>query len=303
MVYGEKLARKLMVMMKLMENSEWSIRELSWEIGLEENIVKKLLKELRKNYLLEISSGKVLWNPSDNPSTMKPWGWRIIHRLVLGSTQITARGYGPWSIVLAEYLVSAYGRHKKAWRTGLGGLWLTITVSLESEKAVYIPMAVPVILVRVFDSLFGIRARIKWPNDIVIDNRKLAGILIEASAFPSYFLTYVGIGINVNNDPPVEEAISLKRLVGLTPRNRVLAPIIGWFSKIKALVDDPEDLMEEYMKNLDTLNRLVVVETPSGAIEGLAVDVTGNGSLVVVTSSGEKHILEPSNVYRIRVKE
>ncbi|GEM_PF-202797 len=303
MIYGEKLFKKLLIVAKLLEKNEWNIHDLSWETGLDIDTIRKLLKELRKNYLLEVTRNDVVWNPSDNPSTIKPWGWRLVHKLVLGSTQISARGYGPWTIVVAEYLLTAYGRYRRTWKTQLGGLWITITLSLKPEHAVYVPIAVPIILVRVLDSLYKVEARIKWPNDIVVDGRKLAGILIEASAFPNQFLTYIGLGINVNNDPPVEDAISLKKLVGLTPRNRLLASIIGWMSKIKKIVEDPEELMENYLKYLDTLNKWVIVETPTGTLEGLAVDVESNGALVVVTSNGEKHVLEPSSVYRLRTKE
>lgn len=303
MIYGEKLFKKLLIMSKLIERNEWSIRDLSWDIGLEIDLVRKLLRELKRNYLLELSPGKVVWNPSDNPSTIRPWGWRLIHKLVLGSTQISARGYGPWSIVIAEYLVSAYGRHKKTWKTGLGGLWLTITVSLKPEQAMYVPIAVPIMLVRTIDSLYNLKARIKWPNDIVVNGKKLAGVLIEASAFPNYFLIYIGLGININNDPPVEEAISLKKFVGLTPRNRLLATIIGWMSKIKKIVEEPEDLMENYIRHLDTLNKWVVAETSMGIIEGLAVDVKSNGALVVMTRDGSQYVLEPGNVYSLKTKE
>lgn len=301
LAYG-KLLLKLLIISRLMKTREISLRELGWDTGLDYDTVVKLVRELSKNYVLKIDGEKVYWDPADNPGTLKPWGWRLVHVPFLGSTQNAARKYGPWSIIVAEYLVQARGRHGRVWKTGFGGLWFTISLSLPPEQASLLPIATPVILVRVLNNLYKINARIKWPNDIVVGGKKIAGILIEAEAFPSVFIIYVGIGINVNNDTPLKEAVSLKKIVGIKPRNRVFAPVIGWFSRLRRITEDKEELMKTYLESLDTLGRKVVVETITGKIEGVAEDVTDNGYIVVKTGNGTK-IFDPMSVLSLRYKE
>ncbi|MCD6488608.1 MAG: biotin--[acetyl-CoA-carboxylase] ligase [Desulfurococcales archaeon] len=302
MVIGEKLLMKLLIVSKLMERKEWVLRELAWETGLSLTRLNKLLKELGKNYLLEYNDTKVHWNPIDNPSNLKPWGWRLIHRPLLGSTQDAARGLGPWSIVVAEYLAEARGRHGRTWKTGLGGIWATITLTVNSETARYVPVAVPVIISKALESLYSIKARIKWPNDVVINGNKIAGILIEAEAFPQYFIVYIGIGINANNDVSVEGATSIKKLIGMKPRNNLLAYIVGWLARINKIVGEKDKLIENYMHYLDTIGRRVIVETSSGIIEGIAIDVKDDGSLIV-QRNGDQIPLDASMVYRLRYKD
>ncbi len=300
MVYGEKLLKKLLILHHLIQKNEWSLLELSWETGIPSDKLSRIIREMSKNYLIKLESNKIAWSPADNPSTIRPWGWRLIHKVLVGSTQQVAKGYGPWSIVVAEYQLEGKGRYSRKWISGLGGLWITASMSLSNEEAALLPIAVPVIILRSLETQFSINAKIKWPNDIIVDGRKVAGILIEAEAFPNRFITYVGIGINVNNDISLEDATSVKNIVGsIVPRNKILATIIGWFSRIRKLVDNREELVKQYMNNLDTLNRRVVIETAQGTIEGVVVDVSEDGS-IIVESKAKKISLDPSDVYRLR---
>ncbi len=301
---SEETVLKLLIIHNLISRSEWILRELSWEIGVDTNTLEKLLDDLKRNYLVRVEGSKIYWDKADNPSYIKPWGWTLIHRALIGSTQEAARGASPWSIVVAEYMLSGKGRLGKTWRTNLGGLWLTYKIMTKPEIASMLPIIVPTILVRVLRRNLKIDARIKWPNDIVYNGRKIAGILIEAEAFRDRILAYIGIGLNVNNDPPVEEAISLKDIIGsLIPRNRILSIITGWIGRIKKLAAEAEEIRREYMENLATIGREVVVELLRGeSIEGVAVDVDNEGSLVVETGEG-KRTISVAETYRLRHKE
>ncbi len=300
---GNRVLEKLIILDYLLDRSEWGVRELSWETGFSIDKVKSVLKDLSKNYLIELDSSKVIWNPADNPSTLKPWGWRLIHKLVVGSTQEVAKGYGPWSIVVSEYQIMGRGRYGRKWFSSLGGLWFTLSLSLNSSEASLLPIAVPVILTKVLNKQFNVETRIKWPNDIVVKEGKLAGILVEAEAFPDKFIVYVGVGVNVNNEPRLEEAVSLKHLLGgLVPRNKLLATVVGWFSNIRRVLEDRERLVRDYMDSLDTLHRRVVLDTVDGVVEGVVVNVRSDGAIVLETESGEV-VYEPSSVYRVRYVE
>lgn len=285
-----------------MVSGKTSFKKLSWTTGVDYNTVVDIVKELSKNYVFHIDDNMVLWDPADNPSNINLWGWRLVHEPFLGSTQGVAKKYGPWTVVVAERLVKARGRHGKLWKTDFGGLWFTVSFTIPPEQATLLPLAVPVMLVNILNNSYKINAKIKWPNDIVVRGKKLAGIVLEAEAFPNNFIVYVGIGINVNNDVGLEEAISLKQIIGLKPRNSLLASIISLFTRINSIVRDKEKLMKNYLNNLETLGRKVILETPAGQVEGVVENVKESGSIVVRTVEGEK-VFDPMFVYRVRYKD
>ncbi len=294
-----KTAVKILALYKLIKNNEWLVRDLAWEIGVRENMLVEAIRDLSKNYLITMDNNHIVWNPADIPSKLKPWGWELVHEPILGSTQEAARGLGPWSIVVAEYMFMGRGRHGKEWKTGLGGLWVTFKISTNAETAALMPIIVPVILTRILRTSLDINARIKWPNDIVVNGKKLAGILIEAEAFRNKMIIYIGIGMNVNNEPPLETAVSIKQIKGMTPRNKLLSMMIGWISRAKKLAEEPEKLREQYLEYLDTLNKVVTAKTREGVIQGVAVDVNDLGYLVLETEDGRK-ILDPTITYEVR---
>ena len=298
----EETLLKLLIIHNLIHKNEWTARELAWEIGIKPEKLIELISDLQNNFLIEYSGGRVFWNPADIPSYIKPWGWTLIHRSLLGSTQDAARGYGPWTIIVSEYMLWGKGRFGKTWRTSLGGLWTTFKVMIRPETAVLLPIIIPTILVRILRKHLNIDARIKWPNDIIVGDKKLAGILIEAEAFQENILAYIGIGLNVNNDPPVEEAVSIKAVTGsLTPRNRILSTMIGWISRIPKLAEDPEEVKEEYIENLATLGKRIEATMKDGSIiRGVAKGVDDRGSLIVELEEGGEKILDATDTYRLK---
>ena len=291
---------KLMILEKLRDKNRQVVRELAWDIGIKPDYVNMLINELQKNFLINVDRGIVYWNPADNPSTLKPWGWNLEHRMVVGSTQEVARGRGPWSVIVAEYMLLGRGRHGKKWICSLGGLWVTFKIPVDSVTASLAPILLPVILVRIFRKNYDVPAGIKWPNDIIIHDKKIAGILLEAEAFKDQILLYIGIGLNINNDPPLETTTSLKKVLGrLTPRNRFLSLLIGWISRMRKLAEDQDEIRKSYLKYLETLNKNIVAKTYSGEVSGRVVDVGEGGELIVEAQEGLK-ILDPVTTIELR---
>lgn len=299
---NDRTLLKLLVINSLISKSNYVIRELAWEIGVAPSLLEELIVELSNNYLINIDNSRVYWNPADNPSTLKPWGWTMIHRAIVGSTQEMARGYGPWSIIVTEYMLLGKGRHGKKWYARLGGLWSTYKILTDPKTASLLPIIVPTILVRIFKNIYGIDVKIKWPNDIIYNGEKIAGILLEAEAFRDQILVYIGIGVNVNNEPPLPGTTSLKKIKGvLTPRNRLLSQIIGWISRTHKLAEEPEEIREQYMSCLETLGKEVVVTTYGGVeVRGIALTVDESGSLIIETKEGVKKKIDSSTAYELR---
>jgi len=146
-------------------------------------------------------------------------------------------------------------------------------------------------LTRVIREMLGIDAMVKWPNDILVADRKISGMIseLEAGAGRVSFIN-VGIGINVNNDPGRAEpgATSLKKIAGrAVSRKDLLTRFLAAFGgRMKNA--DFEDVISEWKQYTVTLGRQVKIVTHLEESEGLALDVDENGALVLELASGQR---------------
>ncbi|MEM0004173.1 MAG: biotin--[acetyl-CoA-carboxylase] ligase [Desulfurococcaceae archaeon] len=278
---------KMELLRKLAGKDSVLVPELAGELGLTELEVVDLITELRENYMITHEKINVSWIPGDNPAKIKPWGWNYVYKQIVGSTMMSARYHPPWTIIIAEYQSKSYGRHGKRWISNLGGIWMTMKFEVEPRFAQMLPITVPVLLCNYLRDRLRVKAGIKWPNDIIVNERKLAGFLIEGEVLLSRVIVYLGIGINVNNNIPIETATSLKIILGkLVPRNSIIAYIAGRIGRIDDYSKEFTRLQMQYLDLLETLGRKVKVHTRSGEYVGIAKSVTETGDIVVETSTG-----------------
>ncbi|MEM4717345.1 MAG: biotin--[acetyl-CoA-carboxylase] ligase [Desulfurococcaceae archaeon] len=287
----EEVFIELELLRLLSEKEVLQLSDIAGTLGILEVEIIKLLNKLRENYIVIYDGRSIKWVNGDNPAKIKPWGWNYVYRALVGSTMVSAKHYPPWSIVLAEHQLKAYGRHGKQWISNLGGIWMTLKFEAGSWLIQILPIAVPVIICDFLHNKLGIKAGIKWPNDIIVDEKKLAGFLVEGETSVSdKVIIYLGIGLNVNNDPPIETAISLKTVLNrLVPRNSIIAYIAGNISRIESKIRDTKDIRKlqiEYLDRLETLGRKVRALTRHGEIIGIAKTITDIGDLVVETDTG-----------------
>lgn len=288
---AEEFSLMLELLRLLSENEKVTPTIVEKELGLTREEYEGLISVLRKYFMLKEEKDSVIFYRGDNLRAIQPWGWNYVHRVIAGSTMSMAKKYPPWSITVAEYQVYGKGRHGKTWIGSLGGLWVTYKMRVQAHLAQFLPIAVPVLLSRILREQFKINALIKWPNDIVVNDKKLAGILVEAETSGSDIIGYIGLGININNDPPLETAITLKEIAGtLVPRNRLFSKLTGWISRMEKLVEKPELLRLEYLEKLSTLGRRVRVVTKDAEIVGNASSISELGELIVETGSGSVKI-------------
>lgn len=138
----------------------------------------------------------------------------------------------------------------------------------------------------------GVAAALKWPNDLLVEERKLAGILAEAR-YGERIDVFLGIGINVRATalPPDVRSIatSIEDAGGAVPRNEeLLASLSATLEvRLEAVEHAPLALVEEWKRLLITLGRHVRLASPDGRVhEGEAVDVTATGDLVLRHEDG-----------------
>jgi len=141
------------------------------------------------------------------------------------------------------------------------------------------------------------RVELKWPNDLMVADRKLAGILAEGvDVGGTAAAVVVGIGLNVGwAEAPAEVAgtsVTLEELAGRrVDRAELLQSFLTELAPLLALwTDDPPALLEDYRTNLATLGRRVRVTLAAGDVVGEAIAVTPDGALVLQTSGGRRTV-------------
>jgi BirA family biotin operon repressor/biotin-[acetyl-CoA-carboxylase] ligase len=194
-------------------------------------------------------------------------------------------------VIIAGRQDQGRGRLSRSWYSDEGGLYLTIVLrsSISPVLSPRIGFAASLALVQTLRSLYGIDAMVKWPNDILVAERKVSGMLAEMEAETDRIkFINIGLGINVNNNPtPVEpNAISLRELLGRPiPRKKLLAEFLDRFERRV----DPrhlENVLQEWKQYSNTIGRYVKIITHNEASEGMAVDVDDNGALILRLEDG-----------------
>ncbi|PSP16938.1 biotin--[acetyl-CoA-carboxylase] ligase [Halobacteriales archaeon QH_10_67_13] len=204
--------------------------------------------------------------------------------------ELATRGVSDIAVVAAEQ-TGGRGRRDRTWASPRGGVWLSILLR-PAGSAAHAPVYTLAGAVAVADAIPDeVAARIKWPNDILVGKRKLAGVLTEtATTGGELDWVIVGIGVNANVDPtdlPGEDPTSLRAELGLVDRRQLAQRII---ERTHELAGAPEDILPAWRRLADTLGRRVRVETDSETIVGEAVDVTFPGALVVETPASRRTV-------------
>jgi len=218
----------------------------------------------------------------------------VIVRLdTVDSTQSVAfalaeRGAADRTVVVADQQLAGRGRRGRTWRAPAGtSLLASIIVrprlpqSLLSTLSLSTAVAVAEALRRVAK----VDARLKWPNDVLVAGKKVAGILLESRmSGGSSVVTIIGVGINLGQRefPPdlAEGATSIALETGQAPsRESVLAALLEEFDAWRARLEGEGfgPVREAWRRLSDTLGRLVTVDT----VTGLAADLDTDGALLI----------------------
>jgi BirA family biotin operon repressor/biotin-[acetyl-CoA-carboxylase] ligase len=208
-------------------------------------------------------------------------------------------GAGHGLVITADEQTAGRGRFGRRWVSPAGmNIYLTALLRPDVARLRLLAMAVPLAVCRAVEAAVDVRADIKWPNDVQIGGRKLAGILIESElsgADVKYALA--GIGVNVNDAIEDAEiagiATSLLRETGReVSREDVLA---GLLNELEALYESGE-VYEGWRERVVTLGQPVKVTFRGEEYEGVAEDVDADGSLVLRMGDGSTRTFEAGEV-------
>ena len=274
--------------------------DLSSRLGVSRVSVWKHIKKLQEvGYSIEATpKGYVL---TGTPDVLYPWEFgdrasKIHYFDAVDSTMNIARDLARnqcphFTVVIAGRQEKGKGRLKRTWRSSEGGLYFTIVVRPDMPPALSsrINFAASMVLAQTLQSRFDVRAAVKWPNDILVDGKKLAGILSEMDAETDRVnFINIGIGINVNNDPTPYEptAVSLTQILGKPVERRELLKV--FLDGFEHTIDDANlvNVVSQWKRYTQTLNRQVKIVTTREVAQGLAVDVDDDGALILEMPDG-----------------
>jgi BirA family biotin operon repressor/biotin-[acetyl-CoA-carboxylase] ligase len=232
--------------------------------------------------------------------------WRVEHHATIDSTNREARdrarsGAEPGLVVVADHQTAGRGRLDRRWEAPPGSsLLLSVLLPAPAgpSSAHAAVVAVAVALAEAVGEVAGVDVGLKWPNDLVVGDRKLAGILAEAEGDA----VVVGAGCNVNWEtfpPDLAATATACNLEAGHPvdRDDVLD---AFLVRLALRLDAPEALDPAYRSRLVTLGRRVRVERADDVLEGVAVDVTGEGVLAVRDDDGVRHDVITGDVVHLR---
>lgn len=278
-------------------------QELSRQLGISRVAVWKHVRALTaQGYRVDVTPrGYRLDGCPDLllPTEFPGWEERVHHFTVADSTMLPARalareGAVEGTVVIAEQQSRGRGRLERSWLSPLGGVYMTVVTrpAIAPALASRISLLVAVVVADSIERLHGLPARVKWPNDVLIDGKKVCGILAEMEA-ESDAVRFVNVGIGLNANSAISElqegAVSLRDLRG-APVDRVplaRAIIEGILAGLPMLGDAL--VLDEWRARTVTIGREVSVMAGGSPVSGRALDITASGALLVRDPEGKVH--------------
>lgn len=232
-------------------------------------------------------------------------GQEILCYQVIDSTNrkakdLAADGYLSGTLVVAEQQEAGRGRSGRSWDSPQGSgisMSLLLKPEIAPDRASMLTLVAALAVGAAVEKQTGKSADIKWPNDLVMNGKKICGILTEMGMQGSCVdYIVVGIGINVHNESFAEElsdkATSLFLETGVHPsRAAIIGEILEQFERYYEIFLSTEDLsrlVEEYDRHLVNCGRTVRVLDPKEPFVGTARGITAAGELIVDTGEGRR---------------
>ena len=232
----------------------------------------------------------------------------------LDSTNSTAKEFAQanaeeGTIVIARIQHHGRGRFDRIWQSPEGGVYLSIILrpKKSTEKISLLPFVAVLAVARTI-ALHGLHTTIKWPNDVQVNGKKIAGILLE-SEIKGHEVIYVvvGIGINLNMDkkdlsPDIQPRSTslLHELEVPVDYHKFLKKFFVQFERVYSLFVNHqfERIIDEWKIHTDTLGKTIQVQTSTETLQGIAYDIDPFGFLLLRKQNGEiKKILSGDCLY------
>ena len=298
-------------------------QDLSDVLKISRVAVWKHIKKIQTlGYKIE-SKQKLGYRLVDDTEKLLPWeiirdlktkniGKRVYYFEELDSTQnfaqqIAADKKENGTIVIAEKQTSGRGRLDRKWTSPKGGIWFSLIIhpKFDVSSSTLIPILSAVALSKSIKKILGVETEVKWPNDIILNGKKVAGILVDASVQANNIdYLILGIGINFDIDtkklekrlsktPNFYGVNSLRGNNNKTPPKILLKEFLFQFEKNLSSLDKGEKakIVKEWTKKAAGIGRKITINTSSGKISGISQGIDTDGALKIKTKKKIERVL------------
>ena len=297
-------------------------QDLSDVLKISRVAVWKHIKKIQTlGYKIE-SKQKLGYRLIDNTEKLLPWeitrdlktqliGKRVYYFEEIDSTQNFAQNIAAdkkenGTIIIAEKQTSGRGRLDRKWTSPKGGIWFSLIIhpKFDVSSSTLIPILSAVALSKSIKSVLDIETEVKWPNDITMNGKKVAGVLVDAS-FQTNSIDYLILGIGINFDidtkklgkrltktPNFYGIDSLRGKEDKTPPKTLLKEFLLQFEKNLFQLDKGEKskIIKEWTKRAAGIGKKITINTSNGKISGISQGIDNDGALKIKTRNEIKKI-------------
>ncbi|AGB40156.1 birA, biotin-(acetyl-CoA-carboxylase) ligase [Halobacteroides halobius DSM 5150] len=290
--------------------------ELSDQLDVSRTTIWKYINYFREaGYEIE-SSSKLGYRLVETPDILLPEeikrnlttnqiGHQIIHYNQIDSTNRVAKeqaknGVKEGTVIISEEQTGGKGRLNRNFSSPQGGIWLSYILSPDLKpvmagRATYLSALA---LAKTINQITNLDAKIKWPNDVLINDKKVSGILTEMGAeLDKVNYLAIGMGINANfaiSKLPVElhnkVTTIFNELGEQIDRVAFVQSLLQEIEKLYPKLDNFEELLAEWKGYAYTLGQEVKIADGNQEYSGLAVDIADDGALIVKTDRGQEKV-------------
>ena len=210
------------------------------------------------------------------------------------------------TIVIAEKQTAGRGRLDRKWTSPKGGIWFSLIIhpKFDVSTSTLVPIAGAVALAKSIKTTLDVDVSVKWPNDITLDGKKVAGMLVDAS-FQANNIDYLILGIGINFDIDSKKigkrlskssnfygVNSLRKKDDDTPPKMLLKEFLLQFEKTINQLNKGEKskIVKEWTKKADKIGKRITINTSDGKISGMSQGIDNDGALKLKTTKGMKKI-------------
>ena len=307
---------KILSFLKAHESEFLSGQDMSDILKISRVAVWKDIKKIRSlGYKIE-SKQYLGYRLIDSSELLLPWeitqnlntrflGKRVYYFDSIDSTQNFAIGIASndkenGTVVISKKQTRGRGRMKRKWKSPANGIWLSIIIhpKFDVSYATLVPIATSLALCMAIEKILKIKPELKWPNDVTLKGKKVAGVLVDTSIISNEIENMVlGIGINFKIKPH-ELASTIKKtpnfygVATLVKKNENALPLVQQFlyelENIFQLINSGhiKKIKNGWTKRSSTIGRSVSIITNEGNLNGKAVKIDSDGALII--SKGKK---------------
>ena len=212
-------------------------------------------------------------------------------------------------IIGSSKQISGRGTKNRLWVSPEGNLYLSILIFPQNRHIQTLHMIGAITILKLLQSEFGQSPSIKWPNDIIIDGKKICGVLQE-NVFENQKLEYsiIGIGLNVNMEnnfkidiPYTSIKLSTSKSIDVKKLGKKVSNL--FFNYYLSDLTDQE-ITNIWIENIDTIGKKIRLSLLNGSyLEGEVVAIDNNGDLVLKTKSDENKIIKSGMVHKMQINK